>query len=301
MNSKTLVLAAAALVALAALVAVWSRREPAPAAVPAKAAAAPTAIAAPAAARADPVAAGLEAKLRLLEARAREFGAAREEREGEEKEKEQRQAASFRRSLASSSTGRWVSDLQLTDEQRVTMRQLFERWFQEDDAREKYRSMDRRTFEAREAELRGVLTPAQQQARCEMVRDQIRDLWKTLSVSVSLLREDKDVSPLFLGEPWSPGSRARADQLMKQIESIRALSPETQAPPAPEPLPDPALLGECPPIPEGMLLADAHDLGILGLWRQAEPKARALLSPAQLENYAKLLPESENPVYLHGY
>lgn len=300
MNSKMLVLAAA-LVALAALLAVWSRREPAPAAVPAKAAAAPTAVAAPAAAPPDPVAAGLEEKLKLLEARARELGAAREEREGEEKEKERRRAATYRRALASSSTGRWVSDLQLTDEQRVTMRQLFERWFQEDEARGEYRSLDRGTFEAREADLRGVLTPAQLQARCEMVRDQIRDLWKTLSSSVSLLRDDQEVSPLFLGEPWSPGSRARADRMMKQIESIRALSPEAPAPPSPVPLPDPVLLGECPPIPEGMLLADAHGLGILGLWRQAEPKARALLSPAQFENYAKLLPGAENPVYHHGY
>jgi hypothetical protein len=300
MNSKTFVPAALLLVALAAFVAVRSRREPPPVAltaIPAPAATAEPAVAPPAP---RPTAAALEERVRRMEERTRELRLSVEEAGDSEKRRVQENQRLSRQSMAAGYTGRWVTDLQLTDDQRRMTRRLFDRWLEQDEARGEYRRLDRATFEAREAELRAMLTPPQQQARADMVRDLIRDTWQTLACSVSEIRDGREATPLFLGEPSSPASRALGEKLLKHVAELQALN-GSEPVPSSSPAPDPALLGDCPPVPDGLLLPDAHDLGILGLWRQAEPKARSILSPEQMKKFSELLPTDENPYFHHGY
>jgi hypothetical protein len=241
----------------------------------------------------------LDRKVRLLEEKTKELQARRDRAAAEEKEKELQLRVADARGSAKACTGRWMSEFKLTDAQRGPMHSLFEKWLCEDVARGEYGALDRRTFEARESELRSLLTPEQLQARHDAVRDQIGDVWKSLAISVSRLREGLDPGFLMMGPPWTPASRARADELMRSTEQWRRLAGVDVS--TPSPAPDTSLLGDCPAIPDSVLLADAHDLGILGLWRKAEPRVRSLLTADQLEKYAKLLPTLEDPNYHHGY
>jgi hypothetical protein len=246
-----------------------------------------------------PTSDALDEKLRRLEERAKQLQSERDERALEEKEKRLKLVVAEAKVLAKSCAAQWISGYNLTDAQRGPLLSLFERWLAQDAAREQYRSLDRATFEAREADVRSLLTPEQQLARHAAVKEQIQDVWKSLSNSVSCIQQDQDPGFLMMGPPWTPASRAASAHLLKQFEELqsRSIPQSGSAPPAFRP----DFLGECPPIPDTVLLADAHDLGILGLWRQAESRARSLLTPAQQENYDKLLPKAENPVYHHGY
>jgi hypothetical protein len=243
----------------------------------------------------------LDEKVRLLEERTKELQARRDRAAADNKEKDLQAQVFIARESAKGTTGRWMSDYKLTDAQRGPMHRLFEKWLCEDAAGEESRDLDARTFQARESELRSLLTPEQLQARHEAVKGGIEDLWKSLGICVSRLQEGLHPGFLMLGPPWTPESRALADrQLLSplglpQREALDVSTPSTA--------PDPNLLGECPAIPDSVLLADAHDLGILGLWRKAEPRVRSLLTADQLEKYAQLLPSNSNlsPHYRHGY
>jgi hypothetical protein len=241
----------------------------------------------------------LDEKVRRLEDRAKQLQSEREELALEEKAKQLKLKAADAKVMAGSCAGRWMSGYKLTDAQRGPLLGLFERWLAQDAAREQYRSLDRATFEAREAEMRSLLTPEQQIARHAAVKEQIQDVWKSLSNSVLCIQQDQDPGFLMMGPPWTPDSRAASAHLLKQLEELENRSRAQSGSPPPAFRPD--ILGDCPPIPDTVLLADAHDLGILGLWRQAESRARSVLTPAQQENYDKLLPKMENPVFHHGY
>jgi len=243
----------------------------------------------------------LDEKVLLLEERTKELQARRDRAAADKKENELQVQTFIARESAKGYTGRWMSDYKLTDAQREPMHSLLEKWLCEDAAREEYRALDARTFQARESELRSLLTPDQQQARHEAVKGGIEDLWKSLAIEVSRLREGLHPGFLMMGPPWTPESRALADRQL--LGPLGVPQPEGLDVAPPLPPPDTSLLGECPAIPESVLLADAHDLGILGLWRKAEPRVRSLLTADQLEKYAQLLPGNSNlsPHYLHGY
>ncbi len=258
----------------------------------------------PAAEPAVPLAKGptidsLEQKVRRMEEQAKQVQSERDLVALEEKDKERKLRVDSSRGMAISCAATWMSGYKLTDAQRGPILNLFERWLAEDAAREGYRSLDRSMFQAREAELRSLLTPEQQLARHTSVKEQIQDVWKGLSNSVYCIQQDKDPGFLMMGPPWTPESRAAAAALLKQVEEIRTRAGLDTGASAPTFRPD--FLGDCPPIPDTVLLADAHDLGLLGLWRSAEPRARSLLSSTQQEKFDNLLPKVENPVYHHGY
>jgi len=241
----------------------------------------------------------LEEKIRLLEERTTELQTRRDRAAAEEKEKELQLRVADARATAKAYTGRWILEFKLTDSQRGPMISLFEKWLCEDAARGEYGALDVHSFEARESELRSHLTTEQQQARHDAVRDQILDLWKSLAISVSRLRQGLDPGFLMMGPPWTPASRALADQTLRiPLEQLGNGDVDLSTP---SPPPDTSLLGECPSIPDSVLLADAHELGILGLWRKAEPRVRSLLTADQMKEYAKLVPTREDPDFHHGY
>jgi hypothetical protein len=232
-------------------------------------------------------------RIRNLEERTLELDVRREE----ERERETQRIAPKARGMARGHAARWSGEYKLRKDQVPSLERLFERWITEDSLRGDYGSFDPGTFQAREAEIRGLLTPEQLAAREKAVREQIPEIWASLSWAISRLRDGMEVGPLGLGPPalWRGKDYMRGYEWNEKQVALKAGVP-------PLPPGDPNLLGECPPIPDGMLLADAHELGLLGLWRRAQSRAQSLLTAQQFDHYSELLPPREDPPgFHHGY